>query len=156
MIDINIQCASKSDRLPSESDITNWVTAALKDLREQAELSIRIVDEHESQALNHEYRAKDKPTNVLSFPFEIPEGLEDEPDIANILGDLVICAPIVQQEAVQQNKTENAHWAHMVVHGCLHLLGFDHINDIDAEQMESRERHILATLGFCDPYQVIE
>ncbi|WP_430459935.1 rRNA maturation RNase YbeY [Thalassolituus sp. LLYu03] len=135
--------------LPSEEQLALWAERALEGRTEFAEpeLTIRLVAEEESHELNFEYRGKDKPTNVLSFPFEAPPEVPIE-----LLGDLIICAQVVQQEAVEQGKTDEAHWAHMVVHGCLHLLGYDHINDDEAEVMESLERDILAKLGFPDPY----
>ena len=102
----------------------------------------------ESQQLNSQYRQKDKPTNVLSFPFEVPEGIE-----LNLLGDLVVCASVVEQEAKEQNKVLFHHWAHMIVHGCLHLLGYDHINDADADEMEALEVKILAKLAISNPYE---
>ena len=121
--------------------------AALIDAVEQVELVIRIVDEPESQQLNKTYRGKDRPTNVLSFPFDAP------PEVGSpLLGDLVICAPVVIKESQQQGKTELAHWAHMVVHGVLHLQGYDHQTDTEAEQMEGLERSILQRLHFPDPY----
>ncbi len=112
------------------------------------ELTIRLVNNEESQQLNLQYREKDKPTNVLSFPFEVPEGIE-----LNLLGDLVICAQVVAQEADAQNKALFDHWAHMVIHGCLHLMGYDHINDKDALEMEALEVEILAKLAINDPYE---
>jgi probable rRNA maturation factor len=135
--------------LPDEEQLQRWVLAALEDHcdLEEPELTIRITDEAESRELNNEYRGKDYPTNVLSFPFEAP------PEVPiPLLGDLVICAPVVFREASEQGKTAEAHWAHMVIHGCLHLLGYDHINDDEAEEMENIERHIMANLGFADPY----
>ena len=138
-----------SDFLPSEEQLQRWASAALDGRTEfqQPELTIRLVAEAESQALNSEYRGKDYPTNVLSFPFEVPPEVPLE-----LLGDLIICAQVVQREAVEQGKTAEAHWAHMVVHGCLHLLGYDHIKDDEADIMENLERRIMATLGFSDPY----
>ncbi len=138
-----------SDYLPSDDDLQRWSMAALQGRTEFAEpeLTIRLVHNDESQELNSEYRGKDKPTNVLSFPFEAPPEVPIE-----LLGDLIICAPVVQAEAQEQSKTPQAHWAHMVVHGCLHLLGYDHIKDDEAEIMENLERHIMASLGFSDPY----
>lgn len=136
--------------LPSDTQLELWVTTALTAGNcsyAEPELTIRIVDLEESQSLNFEYRDKDKPTNVLSFPFEVPEHVP-----LQLVGDLVICAPIVQQEAEQQDKPIDMHWAHMVVHGCLHLLGFDHIKDDEAELMENLERQIMAHLGYPDPY----
>jgi probable rRNA maturation factor len=105
----------------------------------------------ESQELNHQYRGKNKPTNVLSFPFEIPEHLPEGVEI-ELLGDLIICAPVVEREAQEQNKALLAHWAHMTLHGCLHLLGYDHIEDKEAEEMESLEIEILQKMGFPNPY----
>ncbi len=138
-----------SSFLPSEEQLTLWASTALQGRTEfdEPELTIRLVAEEESQELNHEYRGKDKPTNVLSFPFEAPPEVPIE-----LLGDLIICAQVVQDESIEQGKTAEAHWAHMVVHGCLHLLGYDHIKDDEAEIMEDLERQILATLGYPDPY----
>lgn len=134
--------------LPTEEQFQNWVTAALNGQVEKGEVCIRVVSPEESQNLNHTYRDKDKATNVLSFPFEVPEGIP-----LSLLGDLVICADVVAEEATKQKKPLFNHWAHMVVHGCLHLIGFDHINDADAEEMEDLERQILATLNIADPYR---
>lgn len=144
---VDRQCVIDDVDLPSEELLTEWVDAALNGRLEQAELSIRIVDNDESQQLNSQYRGKDKPTNVLSFPFETPDGIE-----LDLLGDLVICAEVVASEARQQNKPLMHHWSHMVIHGVLHLLGFDHINNEEAEEMEQLEREILATLNIPDPY----
>ena len=124
-----------------------WATAALRNERETAELSVRIVDEQESAALNQQYRGKSGATNVLSFPFDAVT-----PEPLPILGDLVICAPVVIREAQQQNKPAEAHWAHMCVHGVLHLLGYDHVGDRDAEVMETLETDILLGLGYPAPY----
>nr|WP_321529407.1 rRNA maturation RNase YbeY [Sedimenticola selenatireducens] len=126
----------------------SWAEAALNGRLDQAELVVRIVDREESRQLNREYRGKDKPTNVLSFPFEAPAVVESD-----LLGDLVICAPVVTEEALAQDKLPQAHWAHLLVHGVLHLLGFDHINEQEAEVMEGLEVEILESLGFPDPYQ---
>jgi probable rRNA maturation factor len=144
---LDLQLASTADNLPSEAQIQLWLNAAVRPFQPVAEVTVRIVDETESQQLNFDYREKDKPTNVLSFPFQCPPGIE-----LPLLGDLVICAGVVAQEAKEQNKSLDAHWAHMVVHGSLHLLGFDHINDDDASEMEAEEIQILAELGFADPY----
>lgn len=135
--------------LPTDDELQQWATAALQERTEFAEpeLTIRLVHNDESQELNRDYRGKDKPTNVLSFPFDAPPEVPIE-----LLGDLIICAPVVQAEASEQGKTPQAHWAHMVVHGCLHLLGYDHIKDDEAETMENLERQIMAALGFSDPY----
>ncbi|MEN9465806.1 MAG: hypothetical protein RL217_1987 [Pseudomonadota bacterium] len=135
--------------LPSEDELKLWASTALANRCRFAEpeLTIRLVEAQESQELNLEYRGKDKPTNVLSFPFEAPPQVPIE-----LVGDLVICVPVVAQEAQEQHKTLAAHWAHMVIHGCLHLLGFDHIKDDEADIMENLERQIMAKLGFPDPY----
>ncbi|BAJ03366.1 rRNA maturation RNase YbeY [Shewanella violacea] len=147
-LELDLQIAIDNKSLPSREDFELWVHSALRDTMTQAELTIRIVDKAESQTLNSSYRGKDKPTNVLSFPFEAPP----EIDIP-LLGDLVICAPVVEFEAKQQNKSLKAHWAHMVVHGCLHLLGYDHIQDAEAEEMESLETQLIEKLGFNNPYK---
>ncbi|MBE7216702.1 rRNA maturation RNase YbeY [Shewanella benthica] len=147
-LDLDLQIAIDNENLPSKKDFELWVRIALRDTMTQAELTIRIVDEAESQELNSNYRGKDKPTNVLSFPFEAPP----EIDIP-LLGDLIICAPVVEFEAKQQHKSLQAHWAHMVVHGCLHLLGYDHIQDAEAEEMESLETQLVENLGFNNPYK---
>ena len=147
-ITIDLQNVSNSLSVPDIQLITDWVNSALTADYGVLEQTIRIVDEIESQQLNKTYRAQDKPTNVLSFP-------ADESDYLDYLhlGDLVICAPIVEQEALQQHKPLMAHWAHMVVHGMLHLQGFDHIEDEDALKMEALEIEILAKLGHTNPYQ---
>ncbi len=146
---LDLQLASTASNLPTEAQIQQWLNAAVSPFQAEAEVTVRIVDETESQQLNFDYREKDQPTNVLSFPFQCPPGIE-----LPLLGDLVICAGVVAQEATEQNKSLDAHWAHMVVHGSLHLLGFDHINDDDATEMEAEEVQILAELGFADPYLI--
>ncbi len=150
-ITVDIQYAVEAPGLPTEADFTRWVATVLRDRKVEGEVCIRIVDAEESQALNAEYRGKDKPTNVLSFPFEVPPGVP-----VTLLGDLVICAEVVAREAEEQQKAALHHWAHMVVHGTLHLLGFDHINDDEAEEMEALERDLLARLDIADPYQTAE
>jgi probable rRNA maturation factor len=141
--------ADAVEEVPSDRELTGWAEAALTNARDEVEMVIRIVDEAESQQLNREFRGKDKPTNVLSFPFEAPREVS-----LPLLGDLVICAPVVSLEAQQQHKTLEAHWAHMVVHGTLHLQGYDHQNDQQAQLMEDKEREILQALNFSDPYTV--
>jgi probable rRNA maturation factor len=148
---LDLQVATEATDIPSEEMLQRFLNAAVSPFQAEAEVTIRIVDEAESQQLNFDYRHKDKPTNVLSFPFQAPPGIE-----LPLLGDLVICVQVVAREALEQNKTLEAHWAHMVVHGCLHLLGFDHINDTDAEEMEAEEVQILQELGFADPYFIDE
>lgn len=147
MLDVDLQLASSSQTLPDAAQLQHWATLALQG-EQPMEVTIRIVDEPESQELNNAYRGKDKPTNVLSFPFEAPPGIE-----INLLGDLVICAPVVNREALEQHKTQEAHWAHMVIHGMLHLQGYDHIEDEDATIMESIEIKLLRELGYPDPYE---
>ena len=146
-LEVDVQIASDEDDLPEVDELTEWARAAVSRFRNEAELSIRIVDERESAELNGRYRRRPRPTNVLSFPFEPTPGT----DIA-LLGDIVICAPVVNREAADQNKQGRAHWAHMVVHGALHLLGYDHEKPKEAAEMEAQETNILAALGFDDPY----
>jgi probable rRNA maturation factor len=153
---VDLQTELPAAGLPSAQDVQLWAeTAARMAGGARGEIAIRIVDEDESQSLNREYRGKDKPTNVLSFPFELPdelpEALRDEIG-DGIIGDIAICAPVVEREAVEQGKTAQAHWAHMVVHGVLHLLGHDHVDDEGADIMEALEIRILGSLGFANPY----
>ena len=147
MIDLDLQIASDSAHLPTATDFRLWAQAALAG-HDGAELTIRIVDEAESAELNEGYRHKQGPTNVLSFPFEAPPGVA-----LPLLGDIIICAPVVERQAAEQGKAPAAHWAHMVVHGCLHLLGHDHIEESEAQAMESLETDILSGLGYPDPYE---
>ncbi|MFZ7230452.1 rRNA maturation RNase YbeY [Avibacterium avium] len=146
IVDLQI-AVENSENLPTEQQFQQWATAAVQAENLQPEITIRVVDEAESQSLNATYRGKDYPTNVLSFPFECPEEVE-----LPLLGDLVICRQVVEREAQEQGKPLMAHWVHMVVHGCLHLLGYDHIEDDEAEEMESLETEIMQDLGFADPY----
>ncbi|AHG21574.1 metal-binding heat shock protein [Chania multitudinisentens RB-25] len=146
ILDLQIACAN-GDGLPDAATFQRWLENVLPQFQEEAEVTIRLVDEAESNELNLTYRGKNSPTNVLSFPFEAPPGIE-----LPLLGDLVICRQVVEQEAVEQQKTLEAHWAHMVVHGSLHLLGYDHIEDDEAEEMESLEAEIMQSMGYPDPY----
>ena len=132
---------------PSTEQIQIWVASAYL-AGSRAYVAIKVVGEVESQQLNKEFRGKDKSTNVLSFPMQMPEGMD-----LPILGDLALCAVVIAREAGQQGKALHAHWAHMLVHGVLHLQGYDHINDREAEEMEALEREVLAKLGYPDPYQ---
>ena len=149
--EVEVQFTLEDDKLPPPSAFRIWANAALADYEGDAQIAVRITDEAESRQLNSEYRGRDKPTNVLSFPFEHPEGVPLD-QIGNYLGDLVICAPVVEREAAEQHKTPAAHWAHMVVHGVLHLRGFDHEEEAEAQRMEDKEREVLDGLGFSDPY----
>ena len=145
---VDLQIATENiEGLPTEEQIVQWATAAVQPAGDEVEMTVRIVDEAESHELNLTYRGKDRPTNVLSFPFECPDEVE-----LPLLGDLVICRQVVEREAADQEKPLMAHWAHMVVHGSLHLLGYDHIEDNEAEEMESLETQIMQGLGFDDPY----
>ena len=148
MLDLQLACADNND-LPSEVQFQQWLDTAILPFQQEAEVTIRIVDEAESNDLNLTYRGKDKPTNVLSFPFECPPGVEDFP----LLGDLIICRQVVEQEASEQQKTLESHWAHMVIHGSLHLLGYDHIEDAEAEEMEALEKEFMQALNYPDPYK---
>jgi len=149
-VDLDLQYAEKSEEPPSRDEFQQWVDLALiKD--KPAQVSIRIVDEAESQSLNHQYRGKDRPTNILSFPMELPEDVSKELDML-MLGDLVICLPVVENEARQQGKDLKSHWAHMVIHGMLHLQGYDHISASDAEAMESLEIKLLQKININNPY----
>lgn len=145
---VDIQRVTATSGLPADDEIRRWAGASLADDSSDVQLTIRLVDTAESAGLNAAYRNKQGPTNVLSFPFEPPPGVDSD-----LLGDLVICAPLVAREAEEQGKTERAHWAHMVIHGILHLRGYDHQTDEQAGIMESRETAILAGLGFDDPYR---
>ncbi|MDB6063784.1 MAG: ybeY [Verrucomicrobiaceae bacterium] len=136
-----------SRTVPSNKLFETWVQAALQSQRDDAEISLRIVDTEEITALNRDYRGKDYATNVLSFPADLPPELN-----LPHLGDIVICAAVVETEAREQKKTALAHWAHMIVHGTLHLVGYDHIEDSEADIMEALEIKILQSLNFADPY----
>jgi probable rRNA maturation factor len=135
--------------LPAPASFRRWVEAALRGARRRkpAELAIRVVGTDEGRQLNARYRGRDYATNVLSFPAELPPGID-----LPLIGDLVVCAPVVAREAAEQGKPEAHHWAHMTVHGVLHLLGHDHIEASEAERMEALETRILAGLGIPDPY----
>ena len=147
-VHIDVMINSHSSQLPEQSELEKWAAAAVGQHRQEAEISLLIVDEDEGAELNRQWRGKEGPTNVLSFPSDLPAELE-----LPLLGDLIICVPVVEQEAIEQKKSLNSHWAHMMVHGTLHLLGYDHIDDQEAEEMESLETEILGQLGYPDPYQ---
>jgi probable rRNA maturation factor len=150
---IVVQRVTSGPFIPDTKKLKRWIKATLQTKLSSAEITLRIVDINEIHTLNNTYRHKNKPTNVLSFPFD---QLHDIDMKIPMLGDIVICATIVNEEAGLQNKSEMAHWAHMVIHGTLHLLGYDHVIDQDAENMEQEEVNILNSLGFADPYQIIE
>ena len=146
-VELDVQYVILDDEsLPAYEQLSLWASKALQG-DSLAHIGVRIVDEDESQNLNHQYRGKNKPTNVLSFPMELPEDIEE-----SILGDLVICAPLVKAGAVEQNKSSEEHWAHMVIHGVLHLQGFDHLTDEQAGEMETLEIKYLEELGYKNPY----
>ncbi|MEB1359984.1 rRNA maturation RNase YbeY [Xanthomonas campestris] len=150
-LDVGVSYALPRTGLPSSVSFRKWVAAALKGRIREADLAVRVVDEKEGCSLNHHYRGKDHATNVLSFPAEMPQGLPKGVKMP-LLGDLVICAPVVAREAAEQGKSLSAHYAHLTVHGTLHLLGWDHEDDKEADAMEQLEREILAELGIDDPY----
>lgn len=148
-MNMDIQNVSSFTSLPAKESIIEWAQRALDQKHHNAEITLRIVDMEEGIQLNQEWRKKDKATNVLSFP--VGEKIEQAP---NLLGDIVICAPIVEQEAKEQGKNNEAHWAHLIIHGMLHLQGYDHETDDEAGIMESREIQILKNLGYENPYTV--
>ncbi len=146
-LDLGVSYGLPRAGLPAPRSFRRWVEAALDGRIRRADLAIRVVDEREGRALNRHYRGKDKATNVLSFPAELPAGVE-----LPVLGDIVLCAPVVANEAQTQGKPLAAHYAHLTVHGVLHLLGCDHEDPREAEAMERIEREVLAGLGIADPY----
>lgn len=147
---VHVAYALPRQGIPAASSFRRWVAAALAGSghKQTAELAIRIVDGDEGRALNRDYRGKDYATNVLSFPAELPPGVD-----LPLLGDLAICAPVVAREAAEQGKPARCHYAHLTVHGVLHLLGYDHLDPADAERMEALEVRVLASLDIPDPYQ---
>jgi probable rRNA maturation factor len=144
---VDVQYAVTTDGVPEEESIRQWVLKTLPEQKKESELTIRVVDEAEITALNRQYRGKEGATNVLSFPYEAIPGVA-----SSLLGDIVICAPVVAGESVVQGKPLDAHWAHIVIHGVLHLLGYDHHQDDAAHKMEARETELLDSLGYADPY----
>jgi probable rRNA maturation factor len=148
LLDVAVSYALPRAGIPAAASFRTWVAAALHGRIREADLAVRLVDEPEGRALNRHYRGKDYATNVLSFPADLPEGVK-----LPLLGDLVLCAPVVAREAAEQGKTLRGHYAHLTVHGVLHLLGWDHGDDVEAEAMEQLEREILAGLGIDDPYR---
>jgi len=153
---IEIQQIVKDEFIPSPGQIREWVACTLDNKLEKiSEITIRIVDKEEITALNSQFRKKSGATNVLSFPFETPKGISEFEE-SNYLGDIVICATIVNQEAKDQKKAKEAHWAHMVVHGVFHLLGYDHQTESEANIMEALEIETMRVLGFANPYETGE
>ena len=146
-VEVHVQRASTLRGLPSNRQMSAWLAQALAPLRPQASLTVRIVDAEEGSALNAQWRGKPGPTNVLSFPVSGLEAIAP-----TLLGDIVLCAPVLKAEAAAQRKTIAAHCAHLLVHGALHLLGYDHLDDAEAEKMEALERQLLANMEFPDPY----
>jgi probable rRNA maturation factor len=148
-LDVAVGYAAPRKGVPASASFRRWIEAALKGAkrRKATEVSVRIVDTEEGQALNLQYRGRDYATNVLSFPVELPPGVD-----LPLIGDLVICAPVVAREAAEQGKKPADHWAHLTIHGTLHLLGYDHIDEAEAETMEALETKVLAELGIADPY----
>ncbi|CAA0095625.1 rRNA maturation RNase YbeY [Zhongshania aliphaticivorans] len=149
-LELDLQIACDATTLPTEAQFVLWAKTAIQGRLDEAELSIRLVDEVESAELNMQYRQKSGPTNVLSFPADLPPELE-----LPLLGDLAICKQVVEREANEQHKACLDHWAHMVIHGTLHLLGYDHIADDEAEEMEALEIALLKTLNISNPYTPI-
>jgi len=150
-LELEVQRSTKCGDVPKDDQFQAWAEAALSGREGEYGLAIRIVDEDEALRFNFEYRNKDYATNVLSFLAELPEGLPEEVR-ASQLGDLLVCAPVVAREAAEQGRTIDGHWAHLVIHGVLHLLGYDHQVADEATAMESLETEILAGFGIADPY----
>ncbi len=157
-VHLDLQNACEASGIPDTGELIEWINCALAHRKTEVkphktdELTLRIVNIEEMTELNRRYRGKDSATNVLSFPFEYPPGIPDDPD-QQILGDIVICAPVMHSESFHQNKSIKAHWAHLIIHGTLHLLGYDHISNTEAQQMEQLETQLLNNLKFPDPYK---
>ncbi len=147
-VTVDLQLAEGAGDAPSQDRFEAWALAAVAGRRGECELSVRVVGSDESRELNRRYRDKDRPTNVLAFPADMPPGPAED-----LLGDLVICGDVVREEAAAQGKPEPNHWAHLVVHGTLHLLGYDHETQAGALEMEQLETAVLAGLGVPNPYQ---
>ena len=149
-LSLDIQNTLHTSSVPSEPDIIQWISSAFENGPEEVEICLRLVDETESAALNQQYRKKAGPTNILSFPATLPEALAK----TYLLGDLVICMPLLEREALEANISVRSHFAHLIIHGCLHLQGYDHMKDDEAEIMENLETRLMQSLGFANPYSV--
>ena len=147
--ELEVQRVIETGYIPGDAELQMWFEKALADYSKDAEVLIRVVGKQEISALNEQYRHKQGPTNILSFPFEAPEVNAE----ISLLGDLVVCAPILEKEAQTQQKTLKDHWVHIVIHGILHLIGYDHINENEAIEMEAKEIYILQQLDIDNPYQ---
>ncbi|MCF6252302.1 MAG: rRNA maturation RNase YbeY [Methylococcaceae bacterium] len=145
---LDFQVVSQSNSIPSIDQFQSWIDVVLSDESIDSEIVVRIIDEAEMTQFNEQYRDKIGPTNILSFPFDVPEGIA-----SILLGDLLVCAPIIEKESLQQNKIIDHHWAHIIVHGVLHLLGHDHIDECDAKEMEALEIKILRKIKIKNPYE---
>lgn len=150
MCNVILQKINKASSIPTKKQFKTWIAQVLPASKKNFEIVIRVVDTKEITQINKKYRKKNKPTNIISFPFEQLPGIK-----TSILGDLIICAPLVKEEAKLQNKIIKDHWAHLVIHGVLHLLGHDHENDTEADQMERLEIKLLKKLGIANPYEPI-
>ena len=156
MIKVDIQIACENYNVPSKEDFETWIMLSIRNidfiLERDFEIGIRVVNESESKRLNKQYRKINQSTNILSFFSSMDDNIRWSKTIPKPLGDLVICAPVIEREAIEQGKELFAHWAHMIVHGMLHLVGFDHAVEHEAYEMESLEVDILEELGFSNPY----
>jgi probable rRNA maturation factor len=156
-VQVDVQVAANVSNVPADSDIRNWLEQVIaevgSDTARSIEISVKIVDEAEGRALNRQFRQKDSATNVLSFPLLDADLPELPAELPLAMGDIVICAPVVAREASEQGKNSLDHWAHMLVHGALHLFGYDHETDVDAQEMEMLEARILAAGGVGNPYE---
>jgi probable rRNA maturation factor len=154
-VEVEVQRISKSENIPQDEQFQLWAEAVLTENHNDSSVVIRLVDEQEAQQLNLRYRDKDYATNVLSFPADLPAGLPAEIRDSQ-LGDLLLCVAVVKREALEQHRSESDHWAHLTIHGILHLLGYDHLQSEEALVMETLETDLLAKLGISDPYLILE
>jgi len=156
-IQVDVQVAANVSNVPTESDIRNWLEQVIaqvgNDTARSIEISVKIVDEAEGRALNRQFRQEDSATNVLSFPLLVGDQPELPAELPLAMGDIVICASVVAREASEQGKSSSDHWAHMLVHGALHLFGYDHETESQAQEMEMLEARILAVGGVENPYE---